>query len=95
MARALVDMTPAEQQACVGMWCDNLVSTAENPSPVILSCVQGENCWVIHTDLNGEWSNFSLDCVAPRPDLPRAWTPDGKPVPQFIFERLPDEGWKA
>lgn len=73
-------MTPEGRQACVGMWCDNLVSTANNPSPVVLECVQGELCWVLHIDLHGEQSCFSLDRVAPRPDMPRAWSQDGAPL---------------
>ena len=80
MAKTLADMTAEERADCVGMWCDNLVSTADNPKPVVLACVQGERCWILHTDLHGEWSCFSLVSVSPRFDLPRAWTPDGEPV---------------
>lgn len=80
MVRTLADMTPDERQASVGMWCDNLVSTADNPRPVVLACVQGRLCWVLHTGLHGERSCFSLDRVAPRLDLMRAWGPDGTPV---------------
>ena len=79
MAKTLADMTAEERADCVGMWCDNLVSTADNPHPVVLACVQGERCWILHTNLHGEWSCFSLGSVAPRFDLPRAWTPDGEP----------------
>ena len=80
MARTLADMTPEERQACVGIWCDNLVSTAKEPVPVVLACVQGDLCWVLHTEIHGERSCFPLDSVSPRPDLPRAWNPDGRPV---------------
>ena len=80
MAKTLADMTAEERANCVGMWCDNLVSTADNPKPVVLACVQGEQCWILHTDLHGEWSCFSLGSVVPRFDLPRAWTPDGEPI---------------
>lgn len=79
MARTLADMTPEEQQECVGMWCDNLASTAQEPAPVVLAGVQGYLCWTLHTDLYGERSRFLLGSVAPRPDLPRAWNPDGTP----------------
>lgn len=82
MPKTLADMTAEERTACVGMWCDNLVSTADNPRPVVLACVQGEQCWILHTGLHGEWSRFSLGSVSPRYDLPRAWTPDGEPVSQ-------------
>ena len=80
MAKTLADMTAEERADCVGMWCDNLVSTADNPHPVVLACVQGERCWILHTDLHGEWSCFSLVSVSPRFDLPRVWTPGGEPV---------------
>ena len=80
MPRTLADMTEEERQACVGMWCDNLVSTAKTPDPVVLACVQGEHCWILHTTLHGNWSCFSLNAVAPRSDLQRAWMPDGMPV---------------
>lgn len=76
----LADMTPDERLACVGMWCDNLASTAQEPAPVVLAFVQGRLCWVLHTDLHGEWSCFSLGSVSPRVDLPRAWNPDGTPA---------------
>ena len=80
MAKTLADMTAEERADCVGMWCDNLVSTADNPKPVVLACVQGERCWILHTDLHGEWSCFPLGSVSPRFDLPRAWTSEGDPV---------------
>ena len=87
MAKTLADMTPEERANCVGMWCDNLASTADNPQPVVLACVQGEQCWILHTDLNGEWSRFPLGSVSPRPDLPRVWTPDGEPeIAQALAE---------
>ena len=63
------------------MWCDNLVSTEKFPSPVVLACVQAGSCWILHTTLHGDSSHFPLDAVAPRLDLPRAWTPNGQPVP--------------
>ena len=80
MTRTLADMTKEERGYCVGMWRDNLVSTADNPQPVVLACVQGERCWILHTNLHGEWSCFSLGSVSPCFDLPRVWTPDGEPV---------------
>lgn len=86
MVRTLADMTPEERQSCVGMWCDNLVSTAKEPVPVVLACVQGKQCCILHPDLRGEWSCFSLGIVSPRFDLPRAWNPDGTPVPATEWE---------
>lgn len=81
MARTLAELVEAgnDPQKYVGMWCDNLVSTAKEPAPVMLACVQGSLCWVLHTDLFGERSRFLLGSVAPRFDLPRAWNSDGTP----------------
>ena len=58
---------------------------------MVLACVQGEQCWILHTDLHGEWSRFSLGSVAPRFDLPRAWTPDGEPE---LAQALAEETWE-
>ena len=91
MSKTLADMTAEERADCVGMWCDNLVSTADNPKPVVLACVQGGRCWILHTNLHGEWSCFPLGSVSPRPDLPRAWTPDGEPE---IAQALAEETYK-
>ena len=91
MPKTFADMTAEERANCVGMWCDNLVSTADNPQPVVLACVQGERCWIIHTDRYGEWSCFSLASVSPRFDLPRAWTPDGEPE---LAQALDEETWE-
>lgn len=86
MARTLADMTPEERQACVGMWCDNLASAAKEPSPVVLACVQGEQCWILHTNIHGERSAFPLEYVAPRLDIPRAWNLDGTPSREVADE---------
>ena len=74
------------------MWCDNLVSAAKTPDPVVLACVQGERCWILHTTLHGNWSCFPLDAVAPRYDLPRAWTPRGEPVDGEWVEKIYQDG---
>lgn len=68
-----------DPQEYVGMWCDNLASAAKDHRPVVLACVQGNLCWILHTDLYGEWSCFSQESLAPRFDLRRAWNPDGTP----------------
>lgn len=79
MTRTLADMTPEERQECVGMWCDNLISAAKVPAPVVLACVQGEQCWVLHTNIHGERSTFLLEDVSPRFDIRRAWSSAGSP----------------
>lgn len=81
MARTLAELIEAgnDPQTYVGMWCDNLASTASDPRPVVLAHAERGLCWVLHTDLYGERSRFLLYKVAPRFDLPRAWNPDGTP----------------
>lgn len=79
MARPLSEMTPEEQQECVGRWCDNLISAAKVPTPVVLACVQGDYCWVLHTNIHGERSTFLLEDIVPRFDLIRAWSSAGSP----------------
>lgn len=79
MTRPLSEMTPEERQACVGMWCDNLISAADVPAPVVLACVQGSLCWVLHTNIHGERSTFLLEDIVPRFDIPRAWSSAGSP----------------
>lgn len=74
----LADMTPEQREQCVGMWCE-----------------AGEHLWVIRAVYGttvglrakiidpaaGRLANYtSADHVTPRPDLPRAWQPDGSPV---------------
>ena len=80
MTKTLAEMPPEDRKACEGMWCDNLNSTAKEPVPVVLTYVQGRICWVVHTKAPSWRSCFSLDSVAPRFDLPRAWRPDGTPA---------------
>lgn len=81
MTSTLADLVEAgnDPQKYVGMWCDNLASTADNPRPVVLAHAERELCWVLHTDLYGERSCFAPYKVVPRFDLPRAWNPDGTP----------------
>ena len=77
--RTLADMTPQERKECVGMWCDF-------PDPderTNLAIYVGDSlkhhgfCELIH---EGKLGTITLpETLTPRPDLPRAWTPDGTP----------------
>ena len=77
--RTLADMTEEERAQCVGMWCGfpdpdertNLaIYVGDSPSH------QGF-CELIH---EGQLGTLTIpDNLTPRPDLPRAWTPDGQP----------------
>lgn len=89
----LADMTPEQRQQCVGMWATNLNYTGDGESVGVIACVQHGCVWLIHTCLHGEWSVFSVDSVSPRPDLPRAWNPDGTPpAGQWDYRWLNDDG---
>lgn len=93
MTRTLAELVEAgnNPQKYIGMWCDNLASAAQEPALVVLACVQGETCWILHTGIHGERSGFPLESVAPRFDLPRAWNPDGTPVKgKWENTRTPD-----
>lgn len=78
----LADLTPEERAECVGIWGNHtfwgqvLISITDGVQ------FRGVNVEVIRF-IDGrpvrEWARTSE--VTPRPDLPRAWTPDGQPVP--------------
>ena len=78
MTKTLADMTAEERAECVGMWCSIagagrlcvLLSTENDVANLGFSC---DNEFTI---LSLRYKN-----VTPRFDLPRAWTPDGLPVP--------------
>lgn len=76
MTRTLADMTPAEQQECVGRWAEirrHLVIIAE------IDEKRGDaHVFRVETS-DSEWHN--LPDVTPRLDLPRAWPPAGEPAP--------------
>lgn len=68
----LADMTPEQREQCVGMWADVPGKTW------IIASVRDETCTLVDP-LNG-YSSLMNRHVTPRPDLPRAWQPDGTPV---------------
>ncbi|MBU5654313.1 hypothetical protein KPA07_05215 [Corynebacterium aurimucosum] len=78
----LADLTPEERAECIGLWGNHtfwgqvLISITDGVK------FRGVNVEVIRF-IDGrpvrEWASTSE--VTPRPDLPRAWTPDGQPVP--------------
>ena len=83
--RTLADMTPEERQACVGMWCYIFEQLDEPPvaEGIIAGYREdddGRTLVIIdhpHPDA-GKWGH-GLTEVVPRPDLSRAWQPDGTP----------------
>lgn len=66
-------LTPEQRAQCVGRWAD-----AHGQTWVIFK-VYGETCTLIDPDYG--FSSMLNKNVTPRPDLPRAWTPQGQPVP--------------
>ena len=83
MYKTLADMTPEQRAACVGMWCDVRVPFKEDQKNlVILTHVDSgpKRAKVFGTGIGMTWSKRLQD-VTPRCDLPRAWTPQGQPVP--------------
>lgn len=75
----LAEMTPAEQAECVGMWAD--IADQEGIIRDVWDSVDGVRVKLMFPVMDC-FSYFTApDQVTPRLDLPRAWTPDGKPVP--------------
>lgn len=83
--RTLADMTPAERDACVGMWCER-----RDTDLAIISEV--EDMAVVVFPRAGGWRWDNLSNLTPRMDLPRAWTPGGKPVPGEWEDMTTQEG---
>ena len=80
--RTLADMTEEERANCIGMWCDYTRDGEEKDLVIVaagtndagrIPCVNPgspfPSAWVPEP-----WT------LTPRPDLPRAWAPDSRPV---------------
>ncbi|AEG84413.1 hypothetical protein [Corynebacterium ulcerans] len=86
---SLADMTPAQRLGCVGMWCDYDVSDDESPDLYGAGVICRDVSEYGFDELTFEikdprWVGLvdaPATAVTPRPDLPRAWTPQGNPVP--------------
>lgn len=75
MSRTLADMTPEEREQCVGMWCE----AQSYGHLLVLARLEGNDARV--TVPQGPYPHTApLSNFTPRPDLPRAWNPDGTPV---------------
>ena len=72
--RTLADMTEEERANCPGMWATSFIGYTG-----VIMYQNGRQAYLIIPEYNRE-QTFPLDEVAPRPDLPRAWNPDGTPV---------------
>ena len=75
----LADMTPEERAQCRGMWCD-FPDPDERTNLAIYVGDSPNNqgfCELIH---EGQLGTLTIpENLTPRPDLPRAWNPDGTP----------------
>ena len=77
MTKTLADMTAEERADCVGMWADAMGQGLG----VIVNATELSDCWVLFPEDGGSVATCRNQRVTPRFDLPRAWTPDGQPVP--------------
>lgn len=77
MTRTLADMTPAEQDQCVGMWFELLGASY----PVILASPDDpyDGFATVMVPGTGKTTYTPERHLTPRYDLPRAWTPSGEP----------------
>ena len=75
MPKTLADMTPEEREQCQGMWATCLAVTEG-----IIMWSNSKSAYMTIPS-QGREQTFKLHNVTPRFDLPRAWTPDGEPVP--------------
>ena len=71
--RTLADMTEEERANCPGMWATSFIGYTG-----VIVYQNGKQAYLIIPEYNRE-QTFPLDEVTPRPDLPRAWNPDGTP----------------
>ena len=75
--RTLADMTPEERAQCRGMWCDTPKGLFILLAPMFPDCEAFG--WELLIPSAGMKIDYLPEKVTPRPDLPRAWAPDGTP----------------
>lgn len=93
----LDDLTPQERDDYVGAW----VNVPHNPRPVIYmrdfySTGEIKHGAIFLDPLYGDNHARLEDCVT-RPDLPRAWNPDGTPSAgdwEYAVQYKTPDGWK-
>jgi hypothetical protein len=76
--KTLADMTPQERTSTVGMWAT--VDTERYPAVIVRTYAADDVDYaqMLCPELN-DYYTASLESITPRPDLPRAWNPDGTP----------------
>lgn len=75
--KTLADMTPQERAKCVGMWC--VYETPVGEERAIYEKTQSDA--PVSMLFEPGYGRFEAENenTTPRPDLPRAWAPDGTP----------------
>ena len=81
----IADMTPEERAQCVGMWCGyNRHVKGGEPSDFVIMVGDVNEAGRVPCINPGapEPEAWAPDpwMLTPRPDLPRAWNPDGTPA---------------
>lgn len=92
--KTLADMTAEERANCVGMWCDGDWSDGDSEDVglcILVSSHRPIHGMVIAPEY-GRGDLLEWDMLTPRFDLPRAWTPDGDPVP--LAREYGNGGWE-
>lgn len=97
----LAEMTPEQREQCKGMWCyvydpirDGMEPEPPTDEGIVVGYTEpnaGGNAIIYHPHPNAPTWPQPLNEVEPRPDLPRAWQPDGTPVDghwESEFERI-------
>ncbi|MFR9879207.1 hypothetical protein ACL1IT_09540 [Corynebacterium striatum] len=74
----LADMPPEERANCVGMWCE--YPNTYDRLGIIYGLDNENDPWILRFDVRIEILGYDAKDAIPRPDLPRAWTPDGMPM---------------
>lgn len=81
MSKTLADLAPDERRDCIGMWCELRFTGCHEKA--IIYHTNHPHTEVEETMLLQPGHGVFIvapDRVTPLPDLPRAWTPDGKPT---------------
>ena len=84
MAKTLADMAIKGRADCVGRWA--LIEGIN--LAVIVEVDETYTCVVIYPEWQSNTAVHLNEMFAPRFDLPRAWTPGGRPVPGECEEGL-------
>ena len=83
MSKTLADTTAEERGNCVGRWA--LIEGIN--LAVIVEADETDTCVAIYPEWQSNTAVHLNEMVAPRPDLPRVWTPDGEPeIAQTLAE---------